>query len=108
LISVSTALRRSSNSPAELGAGDHRGQVEGNQPAALEGVRYIACDQPLRQAFDNCGLANAGLADEHGVVLGTPGQHLDYAPDLTVSPDNGIQLAVPGHRGEIEAILIKG
>ena len=77
LISVKTAFSRSSNSPRYFAPGHHRGQVEGNQALAAQGLGHVAGDDPLGQALDDGGLADAGLADQHRVVLGPPGQHLD-------------------------------
>ena len=70
--SLSTALRRSSNSPRYLAPGDQRAQVEGDELLVLERLRHVAGDDALGQPFDDGGLAHAGLADEDGVVLGAP------------------------------------
>ena len=108
LISVSTALSRSSNSPRNFAPGDHRWQVERNQPAVLQRVGHVAGHQPLGQTFDDGGLADAGLADQHRVVLGPAGQHLDHPPDLAVPADDRVELAVAGLRGQVDAVLVKG
>ena len=55
---------------AELGAGDQRPQVERQQPAVLQRLRHVAIDDALGQPLDDGGLADAGLADQHGIVLG--------------------------------------
>ena len=55
---------------AVLGAGDHRGQVQRDQPLAPQGLGHVAGDDALGQTLDDGGLADAGLADQHGVVLG--------------------------------------
>ena len=55
---------------AVLRAGDHRGQVEAEHPAALERVGHVAGDDALGEPLDDGGLADAGLADQHRVVLG--------------------------------------
>ena len=57
---------------AVLRPGHHRGQVEAEHPAALERVGHVAGDDPLGEPLDDGGLADAGLADQHRVVLGTP------------------------------------
>ena len=38
------------------------------------------------------GLADAGLADEHRVVLGPAAEHLDDPADLAVPPDDRVDL----------------
>ena len=41
-----------------------------------------AVDDHLRQALDDRGLADAGLAEQHGVVLRAAAEDLDDALDL--------------------------
>ena len=55
---------------AVLGAGDHRRQVERDEALVAERLGHVALDDALREALDDGGLADAGLADEHRVVLG--------------------------------------
>ena len=81
---------------AVLGAGHHRAEVQRHQALALEALRDVAGDDPLGQALDDRGLADAGLADQHRVVLGAPGQHLDDAADLGVPADDRVDLARRG------------
>ena len=81
---------------AVLGAGDHRAEVQRHQALALEALGDVAGDDPLGQALDDRGLADAGLADEDRVVLGAAGQHLDDAADLGVPADDRVDLARRG------------
>ena len=92
---------------AVLRAGDHGAEVEGDEPLAAQRLGDVAGDHPLGEALDDGGLADAGLADEHGVVLRTPRQHLDDAADLGVPPDDRVDLAVAGARGEVDAVLLQ-
>ena len=92
---------------AVLGAGDHRAEVERDQPLVPQRLRHVAGHDPLGQALDDRGLADAGLADQHGVVLGPPGQHLDHPADLGVPADDRVELAVAGGRGEVDAVLLQ-
>ncbi len=57
---------------AILGAGDERAHVEREQLLVLEALGHVALDDAQRQAFRDGGLADAGLADQHGIVLGAP------------------------------------
>ena len=93
---------------AVLGARDERADVEGEQPLALQGLRHVAGDDALGQTLHDGGLADAGLADEHGVVLGPPGEDLDDALDLLLPADDGVELI--GARGgrEVDAELVDG
>ena len=87
---------------AELGAGDQRAHVEREDALALEALGHLAVDDALGEALDDRGLADAGLADQHGVVLGAPLQHLDRAADLVVAADDGIELALLRALGEVD------
>ena len=51
------------------------------------------------------GLADAGLADQHRVVLRAARQHLDHAADLLVAPDHRVELALLGGLGQVAAEL---
>jgi hypothetical protein len=82
---------------------DHRADVERHQPLVLEGLRHVAADDALREPLDDGRLPDAGLADQHRVVLGSPRQHLDHAPDLLVAADDRIELALARGLGEVAA-----
>jgi hypothetical protein len=92
---------------AELGAGDQRTKVERHQALVLQALRHVAIDDAQRQAFDDGGLADAGLADQHGIVLGAPRQDLDGAADLLVAPDDGVELAVARGLGQVAGIFLE-
>ena len=55
---------------AVLGPGHHGGHVEADDALALQALRHVALDDALGQSLDDGRLADAGLADEDGVVLG--------------------------------------
>ena len=57
---------------AILGAGEHRGDVERDQPLVLEAFGHVAVGDARREALDDGGLADARFADEHRVVLRPP------------------------------------
>jgi hypothetical protein len=57
--------------------------------------------------FDDGGLADAGLADQHRVVLGAAGQHLDGAPDLLVAADHRVDLAVARGLGQVAGVFLE-
>ena len=88
-------------------AGDQRAHVEREQLLVLEAVGHVAVDDAQRQALDDRGLADAGLADQHRIVLGAAGQHLDGAADFLVAADHRIELAVAGGLGEIARIFLQ-
>ena len=49
---------------------DQRAEIEREQLLVLEAFRHVAVDDAQRKAFRNRGLADAGLADQHRIVLG--------------------------------------
>ncbi len=92
---------------AELGAGDERAHVERDDALVLQALGHVAADDALREALDDGGLADARLADQHGVVLGAPRQHLDDAADLLVAADHRVELALAGELGEVAPVLLE-
>ena len=88
-------------------ARDQRAQIERQQLLVFQAFRHVAVENPQRQALDDRGLADAGLADQDGIVLGAAGQHLDGAADFLVAPDHGIELAVARGLGEVAGILFQ-
>ena len=92
---------------AVAAAGDQRAEVEGVELLVLERLGHLALDDRLGQALDDGGLADAGLADEHRVVLGAAGQHLHDPLDLLLAPDDRVELALAGGLGEVAAELVE-
>ena len=88
-------------------AGDQRAHVEREQLLVLQAVRHVAVDDAQRQALDDGGLADAGLADQHRIVLGAAGQHLDGAADFLVAADHRIELAVAGGLGQVAGVFLQ-
>ena len=80
---------------AVLRAGEQRADVERPHALALQAFGHVAVDDALREALDDRGLADARLADQHGVVLRAARQHLDDAADLLVAADDRVELARP-------------
>ena len=90
---------------AILRAGDNQRDVERQNPLVGQEVRHVAVDDLLRQAFDNRRLADAGLADEHGVVLRPAAEHLLHALELVLAADERIELVLHRRLGEVAAEL---
>ena len=88
-------------------AGDQRAHVERQQLLVLQALRHVAVDDALRQAFDDRGLADARLADQHRIVLGAARQHLDGAADFLVAADHRVDLAVARGLGEIARVFLQ-
>ena len=92
---------------AVLGARDHRTEVQRDDGLVAQALRHVAGDDALGQALDDRRLADAGLADQHRVVLGAPGQHLHDATNLVVAPDDRVELAFAGARGQVGGVLLQ-
>ena len=80
-------------------AGDQRAHVEREQLLVLQALGHVAVDDAQGEALDDGRLADAGLADQDGVVLGAARQDLDGAADLLVAADDRVELAVAGRPG---------
>ncbi|CAB4700066.1 unannotated protein [freshwater metagenome] len=92
---------------AVLRTGDHRRQVEAEHPTALQRVGHVAGDHPLGETLDDGGLTDAGLADQDGVVLRAPTEHLDDPPDLGIAADHGVEAALLGGGGQVDGVLLQ-
>ena len=55
---------------AILRAGDQRAEVQRDDALVFEAVGHVALHDPQREAFGDGGFADAGFADEDGIVLG--------------------------------------
>ncbi len=92
---------------AELCAGDKRAHVKRVHARAAQGFRHIAGDDTLRQALRDGCLADAGLADDDGVVLGPPRQDLHDALNLCLTSDDGVKLAVLRKVRQVNGVLVQ-
>ena len=91
----------------ELGAGDQRAEVERDDALVLQALGHVAADDPLGEALDDRGLADAGLADQDRVVLRPAGQDLNDAADLLVAADDRIEPAGAGLGRQVAAVLLE-
>src|SRR5215213_139280 len=92
---------------AVLGAGDQRGQVEGVDLLVLEQLRHLAFVDTRREALDDGRLADAGLAEQHRVVLRAPREDLHDPLDLRFAADDRVELALLGELGQVAAELVE-
>ena len=92
---------------AILGAGDQRAHIELDEVAVTQGARHVAGHDTLSDALDDGRLADARLADEHGVVLGAAGQDLDGTADLVGTADDRIELAGASEVADVAAVLLQ-
>ena len=107
VISFSTAFRRSSNSPRYFAPATIAPRSSATTPLVAQALGHVALDDAVGEALDDGRLADAGLADEHRVVLRAPRQDLDDAADLLVAPDDGVELAPAGRLGEVAPVALE-
>ena len=88
-------------------AGDQRAHVERHKLLILQRLGNVAIDYAKRQPFRDGGLADAGFADQHRIVLGTPRQHLDGAADFLVAADHRVELSRAGVSREIPRVFLQ-
>ena len=75
-------------------ARQERAHVDGENRGPAQGHRRLARFDPRGHAFDDGGLAHARVADEQGIVLPPPGQHVQRTFDLLVAADERVDLAL--------------
>ena len=92
---------------AVLGAGDQRAHVELDEVAVAQGARYVAGHDSLSNALDDGRLADARLADKHGVVLGAAGQNLNSTTDLVGTADDRVELAGASQIADVATVLLQ-
>ena len=89
-------------------AGDHKGEVEGDDTLVAEDFRDIAGNNFLGESLGDGCLADTGLADQNGVVLGAAAENLNNALDLIDAADDGVEFAFAGLLGEVATIGFEG
>ena len=77
-------------------------------PFVFQALRHVSLHDAQGQPFGNGRLADARLADEHGVVLGAPREHLDDAADFLIAADHRIELALTGPLDQIDPVFLEG
>ena len=105
--SLSTALRRSSNSPRNFAPATSAPMSSAISRRFLSPSGTSPRNDALRQALDDRGLADARLADQHRVVLGAARQHLDDAANLVVAPDHRVELARRRELGQVAPVSLQ-
>ena len=90
---------------AILGAGDDQRKIQRQNALIGQEAGHVAVGDALGQAFDDGGLADARLADQHRIVLGAAAQDLHHALQFVIAPDQGIEQAVHRGLGQVAAEL---
>ena len=93
---------------AVLGTRHHGREVEGDHAAVAQRLGNVALHNALGETLHNRGLADARLANEHGVVLSATREHLNNAANFVIASNNRVQLAGPSDLGEVTSVLFEG
>src|SRR5680860_246197 len=88
-------------------AGDEGAEIERVELLVGDRLGDIALDDVGGESLDDGGLADAGLADEHRVVLGATGEDLHHPLDLLLAPDDGIELLLARELSEVATELVE-
>ncbi len=92
---------------AVAAAGHQRAEVQRVELLVLQRLGDLAVHDGLGQALDDGGLTDAGLTDQHRVVLGAAAQHLHDPLDFLLAADDRIELALHGGGGQVAAELVQ-
>ena len=92
---------------AVLRAGDERADVEGQDALVGQRLGHVAGDDALREGLGDRGLADAGLADQRGIVLRLAPEDLDDPLDLLLAADDGVEGSGAGGIGQVDAELVE-
>src|SRR4029079_12898697 len=88
-------------------AGDHPRHVERHQALAGERLGHVVVDDPLRDALDDRGLADAVVAEKNRVVLRAAREDLDRLLDLIGPADHRIELPLAGLLRRVASVLVE-
>src|SRR5579872_3914217 len=86
-------------------ASDDQRKIEGKDALVRKEGWNVAIGNSLRQSFDDGRLSDAGLADQHWIVLRPPAENLDYALDFTLASYERVQRSFTGGLRKIAAEL---
>ncbi len=87
--------------------GDQRAHVEREEPLVAQALRHVPVDDAQREALRDRGLTHAGFTDQNRVVLGPTAQHLHRAPNLVITTDDRVDLALLGSLGQIARVFLE-
>ena len=70
-------------------------------------IGYLIGNDKLSQTFGNSGFAHTGFTDKQRVVLLATREDLHHTLDFASAPDYGIELAILGLFGEVDAKFLQ-
>ena len=85
-------------------ARQQRAGIERKDFRILQRPLHIVVKQPRGEALGHGGLADAGIADEHGVVLAAAAEHFDRPLELLGASDQRIEQPLTRPFGQVHAV----
>ena len=79
----------------------HAGEIKQQDTLVDKLLRHVARGDLFGKPLGDGRLANARLADEHGVIFCPPRQNAQRTADLLFSPDHGVEPPLARHRRQI-------
>ena len=92
---------------AVLRAGEHGRQIQTDDALLAQLLRHFAGADARCQRLGHGRFADAGLADEDGVVLAPAREDLDRAADLPLAADDRVERPAPREIREIAAVEVE-
>ena len=90
---------------AVLGSRNQRAHIQREHLSVFQVVRHVPAYDSQREPFRDCGLADARLADENGVVLRFTREDADDAADFLVPPDDRVELLILRQLNKVLAVF---
>ncbi len=84
-------------------AGNNQGKIERKDALVRKERRNVAVGDALREPFYDGGLADAGFADQHGIIFRAAAENLDHALDFAFASDQRIERAFGSGLREVAA-----
>ena len=107
LASATSWAIRSSSWPRYCVPALERGERHLDDPRATERGGDAPRDDPLGEALDDRGLADAGRSEQDGVALGAADEDLDHPGRLVLAPDRRPEEPLGGELRQVPAELVQ-
>ena len=88
-------------------ARQERTGIERKHFRILQRPLHIVVKKPRGEAFGHRGLADARIADEHGVVLAAAAEHFDRPLELLGASDQRIEQPLTRAFGQVHAVRLE-
>ena len=90
---------------AILRASQHRSEVESHESLVPQRLGDVAGNDPLCQALDNRGFADARFTDQYRIIFRAPGEDLNGPSYFIVATDHRIQFALARQLGKVARVF---